>query len=283
MSFDGISVIICTYDDPIGILVQCLNSLLPQEKIYEIIIIDSSKNDDIKKSCQGTNNKIRYIYTLPKGLSDARNKGIEVCKKNIIAFTDSDCIVDKNWAENIYKSFDVGHVAVVGGKVLPKWLSQPNKIFLNSAIAQGFYSLFDMGNKLKDVDQIFGGNFAINKNLAMNQFFSLELGRRKNNLLCGEEIEFCRQIKMNKLKITYNPSIVVWHQIPEERIRFEWMWKRIYYGGVTRAILGGKPTPKVVNYVKYNIYDVLFLVVFIIPYLYGIFNGLYNAKTRHRF
>lgn len=269
---DGISVVISTYDDPINFVDQCLKSLLPQEKICEIIIVDSSKKDDIKKFCHFLENrKINYIYTPPKGLSDARNKGMSIAKEHIVAFTDVDCIIDKNWAENIYNSFEVGdNIAVVGGKVLPKWISMPNRILYNSAIAQGFYSSFDMGEELKDVNQIFGGNFAIDRHLVTDQLFSPELGRGKGNLLGGEETKLCKQIKNKGLKIIYNPSTIVWHQIPEERSKFEWMWKRMYYGGINRVVVGGMPTPKTVNFISYNFYDVIFLMIFIIPYVCGL-------------
>lgn len=269
---DSISVVVCTYDDPIKLFDECIYSLLSQDKLEEIIVIDSSKSDIIKNACEmKKDERIKYVYMTPSGLSDARNKGIILSRKDIVAFTDSDCIVDNNWIKNIRQSFNKKHIAVVGGKVLPKWISRPNKLFYNSAIAQGFYSLFDMGPNVIYVEQIFGGNFAINKKLITNQNFLRELGRRKENLLCGEEIDFCRKIIANELKILYNPSIIVWHQIPEDRIKIKWMWKRTYYSGITRAMLGGRPTPKVVNYVKYNIYDILFLVLFILPYLYGIF------------
>lgn len=269
---DGISVVICTYDDPIDFFSSSLNSLLQQEKIEEIIIVDSSKSGDIKSFCNNKNEKIRYTYMAPKGLSEARNEGIRVSKKNIVAFTDPDCIVDENWAENISTSF-AGQVAIVGGKVVPKWLSKSNKIFLNSAIAQGFYSLFDMGDELKEVNQVFGGNFAINKSLTANQSFLSRLGRRKGNLLCGEEADFCKQVKIKNLKIIYNPSIIVWHQIPAERINFRWMRKRMYYTGITRAMLGGRPTPKTVKYINFTFYDILFLGVFLIYYIAGYVRG----------
>ncbi len=281
MDIDKISVIVSTYDDPINLVDQCLNSLLSQEKINEIIIIDSSKKEDIKKFCHRINtDKIRYVYTSPKGLSEARNEGIRASKKNIVAFTDTDCIVDVNWAENISISFSE-NVAIVGGKVLPKWMVKPNKIFFNSSIAQGFYSLFDMGNDLKEVDQIFGGNFAIKKSLIKDQNFLTHIGRRKENLLCGEEIDFCRRIKKKNLKIIYNPNAIVWHQIPIERTKFKWMCKRMYYSGITRAMLGGKPTPRTIEYINYNIYDIFFIVFFSIPYALGIIKiVLFNRNIK---
>ncbi len=296
MDVDGISVVVCTYDDPIDLMSQCLESLLFQEKIHEIVVIDSSKKDNIKKLCYNQNNdeknekndknyknKINYVYAPPKGLSDARNKGIEISKKDIVAFTDADCIADKNWAENICNSFsmlDSEKVAIIGGKVLPRWLSEnPNKMLTNSAIAQGFYSLYDMGVGAKEVDQIFGGNFAINKRLIKGQIFLSQLGRGKENLLCGEELDFCWRIKANNLKVVYNPSMIILHQIPEERISVKWMWRRMYYSGITRAMIGGKPTPRTVD-VSYNFYDIIFLTLFIVPYLYGLFKIHFRQTFR---
>lgn len=270
MKNDGISVVISTYDDPIIFLGQCLGSLLHQEEIYEIIIVDSSKKDDIKIFCGSLkNDNIKYIYTPPKGLSDARNKGIEISKKDIVAFTDSDCITDKDWAKNIENSFR-DNVAIVGGKILPKWITNHNKILCGSTIAQGFYSLFNMGDELKEVEQVFGGNFAINKNLIKHQFLT-ELGRKKENLLGGEESRLCQQVLERNLKIIYNPLAIVWHQIPKER-SFRWVWRRMYYGGINRATIGGKMTPNVVN-ASYNLYDILFLSLFTISYIYGYIYG----------
>ncbi len=294
---DNISVIISTYDDPINFVEQCLNSLICQEQIFDIVVVDSSKKDEIKKLCQSfvgndrnKNSKINYVYTIPKGLSDARNKGMCIAKKNIVAFTDSDCIIDKNWAVSICASFEnssnggVENVGIVGGKVIPSWISEPNRILSGSAISQGFYSLFDMGEEIKEVDQIYGGNFAINKSLIKENLFSTELGRKKDedNLLSGEETMLCRQAKKNNLKIVYNPYAIVWHQIPENRSNFRWMWKRIYYGGVSRSVVGGMPTPKEVN-ISYNFYDVIFLMIFIVPYICGFFWArlIKNNRTRY--
>lgn len=278
VTHDGISVVISTYDDPINFVDQCLKSLLYQKRICEIIMVDSSKKDDIKRLCASFNNeKIHYVHTPPKGLSDARNKGMSMAREYIVAFTDADCIVNKNWADSIFLGFEaMKNVAIVGGKVLPKWISEPNKILYNSAIAQGFYSLFDMGEELKEVDQIFGGNFAIERHLVTDQLFSTELGRGKGDLLGGEETQLCREVRAKKLNVIYVPSAIVMHQIPEERAKFGWMWKRMYYGGINRATVGGKPTPKTVNFVGYNLYDIAFLTLFIAPYMYGF------AKTQFR-
>lgn len=266
---DCMSVVVCTYDDPIEFFAKCMNSLLTQSVIKEIIVVDSSKKSTIKDFCIRYE-KIKYYYTRPRGVSEAKNEGVTHCDCNIVAFTDCDCIVHEKWAENLLGSFS-DNVAIVGGKIFPKWLSKPNKIFLNSTIAQGFYSFFDMGDELKDVDMIFGGGFAINKSLIKGHIFSPNL-RKKENLICGEETTLCKRVRNDNLRVIYNPSIIIWHQIPKERANFGWLAKRLYYGGITKILSGGMPTPKVVND-PYNFYDAAFLVIFITPYIFGLFNG----------
>lgn len=270
---NGISVVVCTYDDPKEFYEACFRSLVTQQMIKEIIVIDSSRSNYIKNYCIN-NNKFLYHFTPPKGLSDARNKGINIANYNIIAFTDPDCIADENWAKNIFNSFTLD-IAIVGGKVLPRWMIKPNKIFLNSAISQGFFSLFDMGNKVKDVDQIFGGNFAINRSITRNQLFSTGLGRKKEMLLSGEESDLCMRLKKRKLRIIFSPSVIIWHNIPKNRLKFKWMWKRVFYAGITRAKLGGKITPKSVS-MSYNIFDLIFFILFFIPYFHGLILGYIN-------
>jgi GT2 family glycosyltransferase len=265
----GMSVVVCTYNDPIEFFEKCMGSLLDQPIIKELIVIDSSNDSIIKDFCNAYE-KIKYYYTIPKGVSEAKNEGVARSNCNIVAFTDSDCIVHEKWAENLYRSFS-DRVAIVGGKIFPKWLSEPNKIFLNSAIAQGFYSFFDMGNELKEVEMIFGGGFAINKRLIKDQIFSPNL-RKKENLICGEETTLCKRVRNDNLKVIYNPSVIIWHQIPKEKTNFGWLSKRVYYGGISRVLSGGMPTPKVVNS-SYNFYDVLFLTIFIVPYMLGLCNG----------
>lgn len=280
----NISIVICTFNDPIDIVHSCIYSLLDQD-VDEIVIVDSSTIDNIKNYVENMCNvlkedndgkidkpNIRYIRAFPKTcLSEARNIGISESVGNIIAFTDTDCIIHKNWAKNIYDSFKDKNIAVVGGKVLAIWLSK-KKMFSRSTIAQGFYSLFDMGEQLKPVDQIFGCNFAINKSLLTREFgsqlFSTDLGRRGKELISGEESKLCKDVIDKNLNIIYNPNVVVWHQIPKKRTTFGWMWKRMYFGGFSRSAAGGKFTPRVVNK-PYNVYDIIFLSIFIIPYVCG--------------
>ena len=45
----------------------------------------------------------------------ARNLGIDHCGGEIIAFTDDDCIVDRDWVKELVKVYEKEDAAVVGG------------------------------------------------------------------------------------------------------------------------------------------------------------------------
>ncbi|MFX1437587.1 MAG: glycosyltransferase [Promethearchaeota archaeon] len=82
---------------------------------YEIIIVDDCSTDNTKELLKAYPIK---VITLEKsvGSAKARNIGIREAKNDIIALTDSDCFVSKNWLRNLVpylKNYDV-----VGGRVI---------------------------------------------------------------------------------------------------------------------------------------------------------------------
>ena len=106
MSRPLVSVIVPVYNrgEAIG---KCIKSLLAQEypkKKLEIIIVDNNSNDKTKDTIKKY--PVKYLLEKEKGSYAARNKGIEHAKGEIIAFTDSDCIADKQWVSCLAEGFE---------------------------------------------------------------------------------------------------------------------------------------------------------------------------------
>ena len=74
------SIIIPAYNLE-GYISLCLNSILEQNyKDYEIIIVNDGSTDLTENICKqfvSKDSRIKYIYQKNRGLSCARNKGIE--------------------------------------------------------------------------------------------------------------------------------------------------------------------------------------------------------------
>lgn len=111
-----ISVIVPVYnrENYIG---RCLNALIAQDfctKQYEIICIDNG-SDDNTASVVSSCDRVHLLYEPKRGAYHARNLGITHAKGDIIAFTDSDCVVSGNWLQKIGEAFRAKHTQVVLG------------------------------------------------------------------------------------------------------------------------------------------------------------------------
>ncbi|WP_441000165.1 glycosyltransferase family 2 protein [Fodinibius sp. SL11] len=111
------SVIIPTYNDWQR-LQQCVMALEGQtlsRDQYEVIVVDNSEHgvipEEVHLPC-----RVQLIHEPKPGSYAARNKGAAVATGDIVAFTDSDCIPDKNWLNNAQKYLNEAN-DLVGGKV----------------------------------------------------------------------------------------------------------------------------------------------------------------------
>src|SRR5262249_40128546 len=91
-----VSVVVCTYNGA-ATLEQCLRSLLMVDyPNYEVIVVDDGSNDSTGEILKRFP-EIRAIRQQNRGLSAARNRGLYAATGEIVAYTDSDCFVDRDW------------------------------------------------------------------------------------------------------------------------------------------------------------------------------------------
>jgi glycosyltransferase involved in cell wall biosynthesis len=110
-----ISVIIPAYnaEKSIG---ACLSSLQDQvKKPDEIIVVDDGSRDGTALAVSSFK-EVDLIKQTHKGPAAARNAGAKKAKGNILLFTDSDCVPDKNWVSEMAKPFENSEVAGVQGR-----------------------------------------------------------------------------------------------------------------------------------------------------------------------
>jgi len=88
-------------------LSECIESLINQTyKNIEIILVDDGSQDNCGKICDEyakKDNRIIVIHKKNGGLSDARNKGIEIAKGEYLIFVDSDDFVSNRFVEKLYQ------------------------------------------------------------------------------------------------------------------------------------------------------------------------------------
>lgn len=265
------SIIIPTYNrlhDVEEALVSILNQSIASES-YELIIIDSgTKNIEFLTQKFKKNSNVHFILNAEKGASVQRNIGIEKAKGENLVFLDDDAIVDKNWLESYKEYFHLPDWGVLAGRIEPLWGENVKNYHKNSDFIKNMYSLFDLGENVREIDYGFSCNYLIKKE-AFDQVggFDLKIGRiGDDRILYGEDVLVCEAIKQTHINY-YIPNATVFHKVHNYRLTWKWLISRAYAGGLTKAILNRKPKPY--KKMKLSFYDYLLIIPYLIGYIKG--------------
>ena len=102
---DVISVIVPVYNVS-AYLPECLDSILSQDyEKLEVILIDDGSTDDSGAVCDAyaqRDGRIRVIHQKNRGLSGARNAGLDAAEGEWIAFVDSDDTITPDFCAKLY-------------------------------------------------------------------------------------------------------------------------------------------------------------------------------------
>ena len=114
-------------------LKKCIESIVNQTyKNMEIILIDDGSPDNCGNICDEyakRDERIKVIHRENKGLSSARNTGIEVATGEFVAFVDSDDWIDLDMYESLIELADKYNADIVEGgyRYIRPWKAE-NKI-----------------------------------------------------------------------------------------------------------------------------------------------------------
>ena len=113
-----ISFIIATLDRPKQLL-ECIQNIINQNcrDEYEIIIIDQSDDESICQFVIQMSDKVKLIHIPVKGLSHARNVGIDVATGEYICLVDDDMIFEDKALEIATSVLQRMHPTIMGGLI----------------------------------------------------------------------------------------------------------------------------------------------------------------------
>lgn len=103
-----ITILICTKNRSASLLrtLQSIEGLdAPAGLEWELIVVDNNSSDDtrqvVERFRQTSGLNVVYICEVKRGASSARNAGLRKARGEVIAFTDDDMILDRDWLVNI--------------------------------------------------------------------------------------------------------------------------------------------------------------------------------------
>ena len=98
-----LSIIIPVYNTE-KYLEECINSIISNDKSFEVLLIDDGSTDNSGHICDEFEKKDKRIKTIHKkngGVSSARNLGIEMASGRYVMFVDSDDKLDHDWYQSL--------------------------------------------------------------------------------------------------------------------------------------------------------------------------------------
>lgn len=170
---------------------KCLESLIAQSYTnMQIIVIDDGSTDEslyICKKYQEVDERIRVLTQDNKGVSEARNKGLEISKGEYIIFIDSDDYVKREYVQLLVQEIDGNKVDIVECGYIIK-----NEI---TGECQNVYPRMKNLEERKEICMDFCRNRGITDYL-WNKIFRAELfyGLKFCDLACSEDFEILTRI-----------------------------------------------------------------------------------------
>ncbi len=224
-----ISVILCTYNRSQSLaraLSSVASSRLPESVEWEVLVVDNNSGDQtrdvVEDFCRRYPRRIRYIFEPRPGKSHALNTGIREARGEALAFMDDDVTVEPTWLQNITAALRSGEWAGSGGRTLPeRTFSPPRWLSLKGPHALSPLAVFDLGPDACGLaEPPFGTNMAFRREVFERYGgFRTDLGPRPGNEIRGEDTEFGRRLLGGGERLRYEPSAVVYHSVPENRLQ----------------------------------------------------------------
>lgn len=223
-----VSVIISTYNR-CGLLSEALESVLAQTTgsvRYEVIVVDNNSTDRTRQVVESLiergNANLRYVFEGKQGLSHGRNAGIANASAPIVTFTDDDVRASTDWVANIVRVFDAHpEVDCVGGKVLPRWESQPPAWLTSdhwSPVALVDYGDEQFYTNAENPRCLVGANLSFRREVFEHVgLFASDFQRVKDGIGSTEDHEMLLRLWAAGRQALYVPSIVVTAAVQAER------------------------------------------------------------------
>jgi O-antigen biosynthesis protein len=188
---------------------DCVGSLLELKEPVggmEIIVVDNNSSDATLRLLKQYEGQIRILREQKRGASAARNRAIVEARGKILAFTDSDCIAEREWVSNLIPPLTDRRVGASGGRILSlepcNWIEKYGEVMHDHRRAIEIYRR----------PYIIGMNFAVRRSI-----FD-EVGLFDIDLLRGQDTDMGWRIHAAGYQIRYCSGAEV-HHLNESTLR----------------------------------------------------------------
>lgn len=248
----NITVVLCTYNRHESLekaLESVATSELPESIEWEVLVVDNNSSDRTREVVEDFSRRypgrFRYMFEPLQGKSYALNAGIKASQSTILAFADDDAIVDHGWLWNLTSALQSGEWAGAGGRIIPVWPKPlPRWLSTDDPHTMGPFVAFDMGPEAMPLKRPpYGANMAFRKEeFEKYGSFRTDLGPRPGSEIRREDIEFAERLLIHGEQLRYEPSAVVYHPVPEDRMNKRFLLRWWFWYGYSEIVEFGAPS-----------------------------------------
>ncbi|MCM2983532.1 glycosyltransferase [Niallia circulans] len=230
-------------------LVNCLNGILNQnynKELIEIIIVDNGSKHFKEKSKEIVNSfpslNIIFEQEFKVGSYAARNRGIDLSTGEIIVFTDSDCLPEKNWLLNgintLIKEKDNG---IVAGAVNVTFKNPQNP---------SIFELYDKIDGFPIEKYVKRFKFGVTANLFTYKIVIDRVGSFNSKLKSGGDSEWGRRVYSHGYSLVYGKNAIINHPARNTFKSLKQKVKRVTGGIYDKRMNSNNPHLIVVDILK---------------------------------
>ena len=221
-----ISVIVCSYNGARCIR-ECLDGLQRVEySDFEVIVVDDGSTDRTAEIAQAF--PFRLIRTENRGLSSARNTGLEAATGEIVAYIDDDARPDPHWLSYLAATFmSTRHAAVGGPNLAPPGYGLVAECVANAPGGPAHVLISD-----REAEHIPGCNMAVRR-ACLETIGGFDPEFR----VAGDDVDMCWRLQARGWTIGFSAAAVVWHR-RRDSVRAYWRQQQGY--GRAEALLERK-------------------------------------------
>ncbi|MEJ7843375.1 MAG: glycosyltransferase, partial [Rubrobacter sp.] len=195
-----ISVVVCSYNGGRTIR-DCLEGLLELDyPDYEVIVVDDGSTDATAEIAGEYD--LRLIRTENRGLSNARNTGLEAATGEIVAYLDDDARPDPHWLAYLAADFlSTDHAGIGGPNVAP-----PEDGTIAACVANAPGGPVHVLLSDREAEHIPGCNMAFRKT-----HLQAIGGFDPQFRVAGDDADICWRLHREGQTLGFSPAALVWH------------------------------------------------------------------------